>query len=352
MKGMLSGFKTLAGRFWRIYIDPPRETEIYLDVSELPVLTERIALHKTRKEPKQVAIDPERELAFVSCMKGKAVQVFDYSEGKLKLVKEFKFSEQCVEVETIKNLCFVTTTNFARGPKQKSHLSTIDVASGQLLSTVDTGGEWSKVVKLHPNGRLAFVSNWHSHDVSVIDISDIRRPKVLQVVPCGESPRGIDFTTDGRCLVTGFYSARVYTLEKRIGRWEVAAESPNFDPEGYSGNMRDILVAPNGQHAWVSNLGRNLVHRFDIGCGEITDSILVGRHPNSIRFLDKRGKALLVVSCREDDVVCFVDTEKLKVAGRSARTEHKPTGLAVAGEGLLITNFADNTLKYHRVRYD
>jgi len=350
MKKVLLRLLVLARRAWRIYVRPPEESKVSLDLGGLPVLSERIAQVQTQLEPKQVTVHPGRQLAFVSCMKGQVVQAFDYSDGRLRLVREWPFPEQCVEVEVVGDLLFVTMTNFARGPGERSRLAIVDIGLGEVLSTIDTRGEWSKVTKLHPNGRLVFISNWHSHNVSVVDISNVRRPKVLQVIPCGESPRGIDFTADGKCLVTGFYSARIYTLKEQNGQWEVVAESQDFDPEGYSGNMRDILVSPDGRYAWVSNLGRNLVHRFDIKRGEITDSILVGQHPNSIGFLDREGKTLLV-SCREDDVVCFVDTGKLEVVGRSAKTGRKPTGLAIIEGGFLITNFADGTLEKHRVRY-
>lgn len=351
MKKVLLRFLVLARRVWRIYVRPPEEAKVSLDLSGLPVLGERVTQVQTQLEPKQVAVHPEKQLAFVSCMKRQVVQAFDYASEKLRLVREWSFPEQCVEVEVVGGLLFATMTNFARGPGESSHLAIADISSGEVLSVTDTGGEWSKITKPHPDGRLAFVSNWHSHDVSVVDISDVRRPKVLQVIPCGESPRGIGFAAGGQCLVTGFYSARIYTLEERVGQWEIVAESEDFDPQEYSGNMRDILVAPDGRYAWVSNLGRNLVHRFDIKSGEITDSILVGRHPNSIRFLDEGGKMLLV-SCREDDVVCFVDAGKLEVVGKSAETGRKPTGLATVDGGFLVTNFADGTLEYHRVRYD
>ena len=350
MKKTISRLLVLAQRAWRIYVRPPKESEVSLDLSGLQVLSERIAQVQTASEPKQVAVHPGRQLAFVSCMRGHTVQAFDYSHNQLKLVKEWSFPEQCVEVEVAGELLFVTTTNFARGPRESSHLAIVDLGSGEVLPTTATGGEWSKVAKMHPNGKLAIVSNWHSHDLSVIDVGDPRNPQLLQIIPCGESPRGIVFANKSSALITGFYSSRIYTLRERNGNWEVVAESADFDPEGYSGNMRDILVAPDGRHAWVSNLGRNLVHRFDIKRGEITKSLSVGRHPNSIRFLDESGETLFV-SCRKDDVVCFVDTEKLEVVGKSARTGRQPTGLAAVEGGFLVTNFADGTLEKHRVRY-
>lgn len=350
MKKVLLRLLVLAKRFWRIYVRPPEESKVSLDLAQLPVLSKKVVQAQTGREPKQVAVHPEKQLAFVSCMKGQIVQAFDYSRNQLKLVKEWPFPEQCVEVEIAGDLLFVTMTNFARGPRESSHLAIVDIASGEVLSTTNTGGEWSKVVKLHPDGKLAFVSNWHSHDLSVINVGGPRNPQLLQIIPCGESPRGIVFADENTALVTGFYSSRIYTLKERGGNWEVVADAIDFDPEGYSGNMRDILIAPDGRHAWISNLGRNLVHLFDIERGEITDSVSVGRHPNTICFLDETGKTLLA-SCREDNVVCFVDTKKLEVAGKSAPTGRKPTGLAVVGDGFLVTNFADGTLEKHRVRY-
>lgn len=347
---LFSRVPILLRRAWGIYVAPPRETKVYQNTSGLPVLTKKVAVVKTGLEPKQVAVDEKRRLAYVSCMRGKVLQAFRYrcKNERLVLVREWPLPEQGVEVEIVGNLCFVTTTNFARGPAQRSFLVVLDLDGGTILSKTDTGGEWSKVVRVDQKSGIALISNWHSHNISVVDVSNPRKLRLRQLLPCGEAPRGIDFA-DGLWLVTGFYSSRVYQVRQVRGNFWVVGESPPFDSKNYQGNLRDVLIAPSGKSAWVSNLGRNMVHQYNVEEKVISSSVLVGRFPNSIRFLDPAGDILLV-SCRKENRVYFVDTKRSEVKGVSEETGKAPTGLAKVKGGFLVTSFDDASLEYHRVK--
>jgi len=69
--------------------------------------------------------------------------------------------------------------------------------------SLSTGGRWSKVITISPDEKTAFVSNWNSLDVSVIDV-DTR--KVLRRVPVSGIPRGMAVTADGKFLYVCIYS--------------------------------------------------------------------------------------------------------------------------------------------------
>lgn len=347
--------KKLITRGWRIYVWPPRESRVALNVDDLPILARRMASHQTASQPKQVAIASQKKLAFVSCMKGKKLQIFDYSSG-LSLVDEIEFPDQCVEVTVCGDLCFVTSTNFARdadavrGVHKRNFLTIISIDSGKILSTIDTGGNWSKVVKIHPNRKLALVSNWHTHDVSVIDIQDPSSPQLKQRLTCGESPRGIAFTESGEgVLVTGFYSGNIIELRQSTeGRFHVEHVGQRFNTPHYSGNLRDILIdQENEDLAWISNMGRNLVHQYSLREREFVASFLVGKSPNSLNFLEMDGLKLLV-SCRGANVVLILDTKTRTVKGRSEFTGKSPTGLAAIPRGFLLSGFASHTLELYR----
>jgi len=339
---------TLAKRFVRIYILKPAAVSRFFDASSLPMCVKRVSRTKTALEPKQVAFHPASRRLLVSCMKGQVLQAFTLqSSGELSLEREWKFPLQCVEVSISGDLCFVTMTNFKRLGKEDSRLVIINLATNEIVSTVATGGEWSKVAKKHPTRDLVFISNWHSHNVSVIDISCLQRPKLISLVKCGESPRGVVFTPEGLCLATGFYSGRIYTLgPTKGGQWGLVNKSPKVT-RGYLGNLRDILLHPKCGQAYVSNLGRNEVCVFDQKANTFVTSILVGRQPNALSFLDRDGETLLI-SCRADNIVLLVNTKSLKVVGRSSITGALPTGLATVTGGFFITCFKDNTIEYYK----
>jgi len=306
---------------------------------------ERVGSCTTAAQPKQVAVSENQRLVFVSCMEGRCVQVFDLKD--LHQVKILHFEEPCVEVLVDGNLLFVTTTNFGRAIK-KNKMYIIDASSLEILGSADPEGNWCKIIAISPDGQVLLVSNWHSHDISVISIADARNPRLLQRIPCGESPRGLAFVDSGKALAACFYSGTVAELTRdKGGRFKVSHETRTFRFPIYSGNPRDVVIDPsNGNIAWISNMGRNMVQRYNVAKRSIEKSILVGREPNSIRFM-KSDPRILLVSCRASNGVVALNTETGELIGKSALTGSFPTGLECTKEGFLVTGFDSNSLELY-----
>ncbi|MEA2020371.1 MAG: beta-propeller fold lactonase family protein [Patescibacteria group bacterium] len=179
-------------------------------------------------------------------------------------------------------------------------------------------------------------------------MENTKSPKIKQVIHCGNRPRGITFTPEGTVLVAGFYSRKLHFLKENRGKYQKSSKLVRFASKAYSGNMRDVLVTKNGKYAYVSNMGKNMVHKFDLEKKTFTKSTLVGKFPSSIRFLNNKENALLV-SCRESNFIYFLDTKRMKIIGHSEKTSKKPTGLAPVPRGFLCTAFRSNTLEYHKI---
>ena len=305
----------------------------------------------TAPQPKQVIYSSDKNLAIVSCMKGRVVQFFRLYKDEIVLERQIPFRDQCVELALCDDLVLATTTNFARPPARlRNQLHIISLAGFSLLASVNTGGNWSKVICISPEKKTVLVSNWHSHNISVFDFDYSRKTLTFQsVIPWGEAPRGLAFIRRGdRALVAGFYSGNIGELQRdKSGRWKTVYTSPPFDQPNYPGNLRHIVITPDNQFALVSNLGRNLIHWWSIPERRFVDSVMVGRSPNTICFLDF---PVLAVSCRESNAVYFVDVESKEVLGRSQFTGRKPTGLCSAPGGFLVTCFEDGLLEWHRYR--
>jgi len=311
------------------------------------VLTEITASSKTAEEPKQVAVYPKRKIAAISCMKGRAIQFFSYSNNDLKLIKQINFADQCVEAVISGKYCFVTATNFSRFINQKSYLIVVDLETLKVVSKIDTRGVWSKAIAVSPKWKTAFVSNWRSNDISVVDISDVKNPQIIQLIPCGKSPRGMAISKNS-VWVAGYYSRNISEIQRRLGRkFEVFYTTPPFDSKKYQGNMRDILISKDGEKAYISNMGRNLVHIFSVEEKAFTASLVVGKYPNSLSFADEKENKL-IVSCRKSNSVYVIDLKDLAVAGRSQVTGEIPTGLASIKGGFLSTSLENNKLELHK----
>ena len=337
-------------RFWKIYINPPKERGIFLSPENLPILFEKKAINETEAQPKQVVYDENSNKAYVSCMEGYSLQIFDIHESSISLEKTIEFEDQCVEVLLDNNLLFVTTTNFDRPPHQlRNKLWILNPKDGNIISSIDTGGNWSKLIAARPQHNELLVSNWHSHNISSVDITNPKNPQVKQILKWGEAPRGIAFTSDGNtAVITGFYSGNLGLLKRsQEGIWKSEFTSEKFDSPHYSGNMRHILITEDDKTAIVSNLGRNMIHIWDIEKRKFKNSILVGKSPNSIYWLDSNQ---IAVSCRESSFVYIVDLNENKVIGKSQKTGKEPTGLCEIKGGFLVTCFESNTIELHKIK--
>ncbi len=335
-------------RFFKIHINPPKESQVFLEPEKLTEITRQEAVINTKEQPKQVVYDDETSRAYVSCMEGRTLQIFKVQDNTIQHETDIEFTDQCVEVLLGEKVVFVTTTNFARPPQEtRNKLWIIDRKTLQTRSSLEnTGGNWNKLMAIRPQGDELLISNWHSHDISVIDIKDINKPQLKQILHWGEAPRGIAFLKDGdTAIVTGFYSGNLGVLSRNKDGWFSSYTSEPFDRPHYAGNMRHVLISPDNKTAIVSNLGRNLLHFWGIESQTFEDNISVGKSPNSIDFI--KNSPLIAVSCRASSYVYLVDSATRKVIGRSHKTGEEPTGLCGVDSGFLVTDFKSNKLELH-----
>ncbi len=341
----------ILSRLYRRKLSPPIQSTIYVSPNEIKEIATEKCSASTRDQPKQVAF--WNNYAIVSCMKGRCVQFFSIIDD-LKLIKEIEFNDQCVELEVEENFLYVTTTNFTRF-LQKSHnfLNIIDLLEKEVISSVSTGGDWSKVIRKNPIDDSLLISNWRSSDISVISINDKNNPKLIDVLKPSdgksklESPRGIDFTPDGKiALVTGFYSRNLIELQMNAkNEYFISYVSPKLGSKEYGGVPRDVVIIDNDT-ALYSNLGENTISKWSISQRKVLQSVKVGKEPNSIRKLDNK---ILAVSCRGSKAIYLLDINTLKILGRSAGTGNAPTGLASIPGGFLSTDFDSNTLHMYKL---
>lgn len=330
----------------RRHIFPYKETKIFVNKKTLPIITKKISTIVTASQPKQVVVDSVKKIAYVSCMKGRCIQKFSFEDGYLKLLDQINFDDQCVEVEIINNLLYATTTNFLRKNLQKSYLRIIDLDTFKIVSSTDTQGAWSKVIKIDQEKNICYISNWHSNNITVMDITNKKHPKVVSLLQCKESPRGLGLLPNGDLIACNFYGKTVIKIGNIDGNFIIKDESNVFDKDTYGGNLRDILISRDGNKIYISNLGRNMIITYNSNDLTVISNTLITREPNSIRFFDS--EKYILASSRKDNIICVIDLENNKVIGRSEETDELPTGLEIVDSGFLVTNFNSNTMELHR----
>lgn len=231
----------------------------------------------------------------------------------------------------------------------------VHILGGETLEyreTVDVRGRWSKVIAVSPDEKLAFVSNWLSKDVSVIDVVTRR---VVKVIPVSGVPRGMAATSDGNFLyVCIFDTGNIDIIALDI--LEVK-ETLRFGP----GAKRHIVLDDAEGKGYVSDMATGRVSSFSLADGKILKSLWVGSNLNTL-VMGPDGRHLFVSSRGRNNPetylkkgpdfgrIIVIDAAAMKIVdwvwGRN-----QPTGLAVSPDGrhIAFTDFLDDNLEVYDI---
>lgn len=315
---------------------------------------------KNRSQYKQVKYIDSLDFLVLSNMAGRKISFYkcaditrDLDDSIYKMptpFKEFVFDHQVVEIEVdpAEKYAFFSLTDFGK-ENLTDKVVGIDFMTMTKIFEIETKGKWSKVIKYHPD-KLLFVSNWHSNDISVIDIKNFSAPRVTAIVKCGISPRGIDITQDGkRVFVTCFYSGGLCVFEYDQVARKLKLVKTILPPERLPApsHMRHVTIG--GKYAYISDLGRNVVYKLNITTLEYADTFPVGASPNTLVL--SKDKKYLAVSCRDSNMIAILKTSTGCIR-TVINTGELPTGLDFVQKAngrfdIYNTNFADDSIVYH-----
>jgi YVTN family beta-propeller protein len=284
--------------------------------------------------PKQVAFTPDGGELWVTLLGGDGVEVYAPLTGDLLARLDLP---QAGAVEVIFNrqgtIAYVSQMETAR-------VYEVDVATKEVVRTLQTSGSWTKVIALSPDEQTLFASNWVSNDVSVFDLET---GEETDRIPTVTTPRGLAVTPDGRYLyVAGFEDGNLEVVDLATGEADVIFET--------GGAYRHLVLDPTGERLYASDMARAAVYVTDLATQETTQLASVDRLPNTIDlspdgrvlFASHRGRnnpeSYLLIG-PEWGSVLLIDTATGQpldaiVAG------NQTTGLDVSADGTLLA-FSD-----------
>ena len=222
----------------------------------------------------------------------------------------------------------------------------------RLLRSATTGGRWPKVIALSPDGRQIAVSNWLSHDVSIMDSDTLLHER--RVIPGGVTPRGLAFTSDGASLLATFYdSGEIMRVD--TASWTSVATAET------SGSPRHIVVDGLNEFAYVSDMALGAVWVYDLAADKVTNQIPVWYNANTID-LTPDGEYLYVSTRGPNNPKGYawrsLENGRVYVIRTDNRTVieviiggNQPTGLDVSPDGRLLafSNFQDDTVEVYAI---
>ncbi|MHA5050702.1 protein kinase domain-containing protein [Streptomyces sp. SD15] len=217
-------------------------------------------------------------------------------------------------------------------------VSVIDTAANRTVGSPISVGKQPVGVAVSPDGRRAYVANGASDSVSVIDTAANRT--VGSPIPVGSGPAAVAVTPDGRrAYVTNSGSDSVSVID-------IATNRTVGSPIPVGKHPAAVAVLPDGRRAYVTNIGSEVgsVSVIDIATNRTVGSpISVGKQPDVVA-VSPDGRRAYVANIISDSV-SVIDTATNRTVGRPITIEKGPEGVAVSPDGRWVyvaNNFSDS----------
>jgi YVTN family beta-propeller protein len=222
-------------------------------------------------------------------------------------------------------------------------VSVIDTSTNAVGAPI-TVGTYPLQVAITPDGNRAYVTNYYSYTVSVIDTnpSDTAYNTVVGTIPVGYLPVGIAITPDGsRAYVANQVSSTVSVIDTNSN---TVIKTVTLGPSGSYG-ATGVAITPDGNRAYVTNFSSASVTVIDTSDNTISGSpIWVGNHPVGVAFTPDGSRAY--VANQGSGTVSVIDTSTNTVVGSPIAVGSWPTWLAITSDGgrAFVTNYGSNNV--------
>lgn len=213
----------------------------------------------------------------------------------------------------------------------KNALFVLNIKTDSIEKQIETKGNKSHLVVIHPHKLIAYVTNINSGSISVIDLN---KNEVVKIINCGIGRKGIDITPDGSeiwvtntklntitiidtasykiikslesedepiklkfsvdakfCLITNALEGTITVYDqqtkKKIKKIILRGKKTLSDRILYhTPRPVNILMHPNGLYAFVSNSNANKIEILDMKTFKIVSTIGTGKVPDALAFVE------------------------------------------------------------------
>ncbi len=196
----------------------------------------------------------------------------------------------------------------------ESFLYGIDAATLEITEVIAVGAV-PKFLAVSPDDRHVVVSNWCSHDVSIID-TDLGEE--IARVGIGRHPRGVAITADSRVAYVAVMGGRDIAVV-----W-LGEPYPVEYIRNVGASPRHLVLDPGGHYLYATLNGSGQVIKIDLDTWKVVGSVATGSAPRSMDIAAD-GQSLYVVNYNSNTVSKvrtsdMVETDELP-------TNHHPIGI-------------------------
>jgi YVTN family beta-propeller protein len=305
----------------------------------------------TGRQPKCVEYSPDGRFIFSALLEGPGVDVFDAATfakvATLSPPDPWPKSVGFVEIAFLPGRGELWVSQMTTGMVHAFRMS--DFA---YVDSFKAGGLWPKVIAVAPDEATAYVSNWESKTVSVIDTAT---RAVSARIATGGIPRGMAFSRDGRFLyICRYEPGALLKVDRATG---AIVKIIDVGPSA----LRHVVLHPTREVLYVSDLLKGRVFAVDAATDTVIASAVVDHSLNTLK-VSPDGGSVFVCSRGPNNPENW--TTKGPAFGKLFRLDpftlavvdwawggNQPTGLAVSSDGRFVcfTDFLDARLEVYAI---
>jgi YVTN family beta-propeller protein len=235
----------------------------------------------------------------------------------------------------------------------------ISTPNPAFKETIQGLGQWPMAIAINPKGSLAYVTNYASNFISVLDIKSGQ----LQPVPllAGNGPTSVAFTPNGKyAYICNQGDNDVIVIDTATGLvvGEPIALTGGPGPGGQGPGC--IVITPDGKKAYVHNHYNATVSVIDVATNTVTTSFYANHasfgEPRDQSAITPDGK-FLYTPVEDPGGVVMISTQTETIVGNTINNNFgNPTQIAIAPDGkrayvldnfygtLTVLNITDKTI--------
>ncbi len=185
-------------------------------------------------------------------------------------------------------------------------LSKVDLATGEQVVSVDSCANPHELATSPDDSHVALAC-YGGTSIDIFKTADLSK---VASVDLGENarPHGIVWHANGDLYATAEGRQSIFWIRDPLG----AAETFEYGSGQRGTHM--LAVAPDGTHAWTTDLGSRTVTLIDLKTRRAPQSVEVGEEPEGI-WLSQDGETLWV-SARGSNAAFMLDPQSLEVRQR------------------------------------
>jgi len=326
-------------------------TELEIKLEKKDSMIEQLAVIKTGMHPKSVEFTPDGKYMVSALLEGTGVDLI--SAETYKHIKRIEFPEKYAKLKNFVEVVFLPEKNEMWVSQMATNsIHVVDMKDFTYKLTIPTQGIWTKIISFSNDHKLAFASNWESHDVSVIDVETY---KVIKKIKVAGIPRGMAVTQDNKFLyVCIFSTGEMQKIELSSLKIVKTMKFPK-------GAKRHIILDKRKNLFYVSDMYRGSIYVISPDDDKVIKEIPVDSKLNTAKmtpdgkyiFVSSRGpnnKESYLLKGPIFGKVFIIDTATYQIRewiwGRN-----QPTGLDISpdGKSLAFTNFLNDEIEVYRI---